>query len=73
MECRASGNPVPTVSWTRENDALPSGEKSVFGLSMVIQHADRHSAGTYQCTADNGVGQVDTRHITLSVMCKLFV
>ncbi|XP_044759948.1 lachesin-like [Coccinella septempunctata] len=68
MECRASGNPVPTLSWTRENDALPSGEKTVLGLSMVIQHADRHSAGTYQCTADNGVGQPDTRHIVLSVM-----
>ncbi|KAK9883141.1 hypothetical protein WA026_001339 [Henosepilachna vigintioctopunctata] len=67
MECRASGNPVPTVSWTRKNDALPSGEKSVLGLSLVLQHVDRHSAGTYQCTADNGVGQPDFRQIQLTV------
>lgn len=70
MECRASGNPVPSVAWTRKNNVLPSGERSVSGLSLVIQHADRHSAGQYQCSADNGVGQPDTRHITLNVLCK---
>lgn len=70
MECRASGNPVPTVSWTRKNNVLPSGERSVSGLTMVIHHADRHSAGQYQCSADNGVGQPDTKHITLNVLCK---
>lgn len=70
MECRASGNPVPTIAWTRKNNVLPSGERSVSGLSLVIQHADRHSAGQYQCSADNGVGQADTKHITLNVLCK---
>lgn len=70
MECRASGNPVPTIAWTRKNNVLPSGERSVSGLSLVIQHADRHSAGQYQCSADNGVGQPDTKHITLNVLCK---
>lgn len=68
MECRASGNPVPTIAWTRKNNVLPSGERSVSGLSLVIQHADRHSAGQYQCSADNGVGQPDTKHITLNVL-----
>lgn len=53
-----------------QNNVLPSGERSVSGLSLVIQHADRHSAGQYQCSADNGVGQPDIRHITLNVLCK---
>lgn len=70
LECRASGNPVPTVAWTRKNNVLPSGERSVSGLTFNIPHADRHSAGQYQCTADNGVGQPDTRHITLNVLCE---
>ncbi|CAH0564335.1 unnamed protein product [Brassicogethes aeneus] len=68
MECRSSGNPVPTVSWSRKNNVLPSGERSVSGQSMVIQHADRHSAGQYECAAENGVGQIDSRHITLNVL-----
>ncbi|ENN77992.1 hypothetical protein YQE_05667, partial [Dendroctonus ponderosae] len=29
MECRASGNPVPSVSWTRKNNVMPSGERSI--------------------------------------------
>lgn len=68
MECRASGNPVPTVAWTRKNNVLPSGERSVSGLSLVIQHVDRHSAGQYQCSADNGVGQTDSKHLVLNVL-----
>lgn len=68
MECRASGNPVPSVVWTRKNNVMPSGEKSVNGLALVLQHADRHSAGQYQCSADNGVGQPDSRHITVKVL-----
>ncbi|XP_022916883.1 limbic system-associated membrane protein-like [Onthophagus taurus] len=68
MECRASGNPVPTVAWTRKNNVLPSGERTVQGLSLAIQHADRHSAGQYQCSAGNGVGEPDTKHITLNVL-----
>ncbi|KAL1498227.1 hypothetical protein ABEB36_009060 [Hypothenemus hampei] len=68
LECRASGNPVPSVAWTRKNNVMPSGERSVQGLSLVIQHADRHSAGQYQCSADNGVGEPDTKHITINVL-----
>ncbi|CAH1135743.1 unnamed protein product [Ceutorhynchus assimilis] len=68
MECRASGNPVPSVSWTRKNNVMPSGERSIQGLTMVIQHADRHTAGQYQCSADNGVGEPDTKHININVL-----
>lgn len=49
---------------------MPSGERSIQGLTMVIQHADRHSAGQYQCSADNGVGEPDTKHININVLCK---
>lgn len=70
MECKASGNPVPTISWSRKNNVMPSGERTVQGMTLVIQHADRHSAGQYQCSADNGVGAPDTRHISINVLCK---
>lgn len=70
MECRASGNPVPAIAWTRKNGALPSGERTVSGMSLVIQHADRHASGVYQCAADNGVGQPDIKQISLTVLCK---
>ncbi|XP_076275848.1 opioid-binding protein/cell adhesion molecule-like [Rhynchophorus ferrugineus] len=68
MECKASGNPVPTVSWTRKNNVMPSGDRTIQGLTMMISHVDRHSAGQYQCSADNGVGEPDTKHININVL-----
>ena len=54
-----------------QNNVMPSGERSLTGQLLYIQHVDRHSAGLYQCSADNGVGQPDTKSITLTVLCNL--
>ncbi|XP_075214141.1 limbic system-associated membrane protein-like [Lycorma delicatula] len=68
LECRASGNPVPTISWTRKNNLLPSGEKSMEGFSITIVEATRHQAGIYLCSANNGVGDPATAQIALHVL-----
>ncbi|XP_039280250.1 limbic system-associated membrane protein [Nilaparvata lugens] len=68
LECRASGNPVPVISWTRKNNLLPSGEKSVEGYSIIIEQATRHHAGVYLCTASNSVGEPVTAQISLHVL-----
>ncbi|XP_046382563.1 neural cell adhesion molecule 1-like isoform X1 [Ischnura elegans] len=68
LECKASGNPVPFISWSRKNNLLPSGEKSVEGLSITIEHATRNQAGIYECTADNKVGSPVTKEIVLNVL-----
>ena len=53
-----------------QNNVLPSGEKTLEGLSIVIQDVTRHHSGIYMCTADNQVGQPDTAEIDLKVLCK---
>jgi len=68
LSCRATGNPLPTVTWQRKNNVLPSGEKTKKGLSMVIRDVTRHHAGTYTCTANNDVGQPHTAEIDLRVL-----
>ncbi|EEB18285.1 limbic system-associated membrane protein precursor, putative [Pediculus humanus corporis] len=68
LECRASGNPVPSVAWSRKNNVLPSGEKSREGSSITIEQATRHQAGTYLCTASNGVGDSAIQSINLHVL-----
>lgn len=68
LSCRATGNPMPTVTWQRKNNVLPSGEKSKKGLSMVIRDVTRHHAGTYTCTANNNVGKPHTAEIDLRVL-----
>ncbi|KAL0273993.1 UNVERIFIED_CONTAM: hypothetical protein PYX00_006540 [Menopon gallinae] len=68
LECRASGNPVPSVSWSRKNNVLPSGEKSREGSSITIEQTTRHQAGTYLCTASNGVGEPAVQSINLHIL-----
>jgi len=70
LECIASGNPVPKVTWTRENDnLLPAG--SISGANQhgyKIHRVDRFDAGRYTCRADNGVGSPATAQIDLQVL-----
>ncbi|XP_067007023.1 lachesin [Anabrus simplex] len=68
LECKASGNPVPSILWTRKDNTLPTGEKSVEGFSITLEKVDRHQAGVYQCTASNGVGEPVTVDMQLDVL-----
>ncbi|XP_066907483.1 lachesin isoform X2 [Halyomorpha halys] len=68
LECKASGNPVPSVLWSRKDNNLPSGEKTKEGFSITLEKIDRHHAGVYQCTANNGVGKPITVDMQLDVL-----
>lgn len=73
LECRASGNPEPKITWSRKNNVLPNAEANFTDNILEILTATRHTVGSYRCTADNRVGQPDTREIFVNVMCKDFV
>ncbi|XP_035783217.1 hemicentin-1-like isoform X2 [Anopheles albimanus] len=68
LECSATGNPMPNITWTRKNNLLPNGEEQFTNPVYVIENMDRHKGGTYICTANNGVGQVATSQIILHVL-----
>lgn len=68
LECQATGNPHPEITWTRENLMLPNGEKSLTGQSLVIQKVTRHQSGLYICSAHNGVGKEAKAKIDLEVL-----
>uniref|UniRef100_A0A182FBL9 Ig-like domain-containing protein n=2 Tax=Anopheles albimanus TaxID=7167 RepID=A0A182FBL9_ANOAL len=68
MECRASGNPTPKIIWSRKNNVMPNGEANRTGNTLEIMHANRHTSGHYKCTADNRVGQPDTREVLINVL-----
>ncbi|GJQ79724.1 hypothetical protein Trydic_g5869 [Trypoxylus dichotomus] len=71
LECKASGNPVPKITWSRKNNLLPGGEQTTVTQTLVLDKVDRHQAGIYQCTASNGVGEDVTSQIVLHVLCCL--
>jgi len=69
LECSASGNPVPTITWNRENDHLPEGHVSgPNSHGYTIRKVDRFDAGRYSCTANNKVGLPATAYIALQVL-----
>jgi len=68
LSCNASGFPSPRISWQRQHQMLPSGEKTVESSSLKFPSVSRSDAGTYICTADNGVGPPVTAVIDLNVI-----
>ena len=62
LNCSAKGKPKPRITWTRLSD------NSV--VTMPLLNINRHDAGDYRCTAENGVGTPSTRSVTIEVQCK---
>ncbi|XP_061401343.1 lachesin-like [Musca vetustissima] len=68
IECSASGNPTPNVTWSRKNNILPNGEEKLHSHILSIENVDRHKGGVYICTANNGVGQPASSQVILHVL-----
>ena len=62
LTCGVSGNPRPTVTWTRNGDTLEVGN------SLSVYNINRFSAGEYSCTADNSIGPPVSAVITMDVL-----
>ena len=61
MKCNATGNPTPSIAWTMGADFFLTGE------TLTIVNASKSDAGSYTCTATNGVGADATATVTLTV------
>lgn len=70
LECKAVGNPLPRLTWSRKNNLLPGGDQTAITSVLSLDRVDRHHAGTYQCTASNGIGEDAFKQIVLHVLCK---
>ncbi|XP_037955276.1 protein amalgam-like [Teleopsis dalmanni] len=68
VSCYANGFPPPTISWSREDNAImPAGGHTQAGPTLRIKEAHRLDRGGYYCIADNGVGEPDKRLIRVEV------
>ena len=67
LSCSASGNPPPSITWTRLDGEMLS-DATAGEDRLEIARAGLHHAGLYQCLADNGLGQVDSLNIQLVVL-----
>ena len=67
LQCEVKGNPVPQVTWLKENSSLP-GDKRIMQSrgGLVIRDAMSQDGGVYTCRAKNILGVV-TSSVTLTV------
>ena len=68
--CIASGRPTPNITWAR---ILPSGSVSEVlhrNTTWDFKNISRTDAGSYSCTASNGIGNSVSRTLQVNVECE---
>ena len=60
LNCSATGDPQPTISWKRQGGSLPSGRTQQINGDLVISNIRYEDAGSYICVARSaGVSAVE--------------
>ncbi|KAF8793104.1 Down syndrome cell adhesion molecule-like [Argiope bruennichi] len=74
LECSASGFPIPNVTWMKSSlagkDILQESlfQEKTQGKSILLKkHAGIEDAGFYICIADNGIANIKTNGIVISI------
>ena len=61
LNCRATGDPRPVVTWKRQGAALPVGRSHRTNHALVLRDLKKEDAGNYICVATSaGVFDIET-------------
>ena len=67
LVCVATGYPLPRVTWSKAGK--PVGIKE----NATIVNSKKDDAGTYMCTATNGVKEAKSVTIIVRILCKFIL
>ena len=51
LNCSATGDPQPVISWKRQGSQLPVGRSQQIDSALVIRKVQKEDAGNYICVA----------------------
>ena len=57
LHCKATGLPIPTITWRRAFGSLPKGKTAVAFGNLTIRNIAKTDKGDYVCSAKNFLGQ----------------
>ena len=64
LNCSATGDPQPVISWKRQGSPLPAGRNQLINGALVIRDVRKKDAGIYICVATSA-GVFDIETVTL--------
>ena len=74
LSCNASGDPLSTITWTRNgsvlNSSVPRISLGAESRELTITNISRADSGEYRCVANNSEGTNISHAATLDVQCK---
>ncbi|XP_020610523.1 roundabout homolog 1-like [Orbicella faveolata] len=73
LSCKADGNPVPTISWTRNGSPVGQSGRISFSADkkqLTITHVNRTDSGEFRCVASNSLGNDTSDASTVDIQCK---
>ena len=75
LSCNVDGNPVPTISWIRDESHVDANSNSRISFSadkkqLTITNVKRTENGNYRCVANNRLGNATSEAATVNVQCK---
>ena len=68
LTCNASGDPPPTITWTK--DGIPQSQFNVSGYDLNFSDVHSKDVGSYRCTAYNGYGKDASTASIVGLNCK---
>ena len=71
--CNATGNPPPTLSWTKDGSPINNNQGIPFtgdNETLFIASINRSESGNYRCVARNGLGNYSSNPAKVDVQCK---
>ena len=63
LNCSATGDPQPVISWKRQGSRLPIGRSQQIDGALVIWDVQKEDAGNYICVATSA-GVFDVERVT---------